>query len=273
MVGFCSRGSGTAGLFVCFVLFVTCEPARRCAISENTVGGTISALEPQKKNAGRVNVYLDGEFAFGLEIVDAVHLKVGQKLSDAEIAVLKTQNQAGRAYERAIRLLARRAHSNAEIRRSLLDAEVPDEIIEATLERLSSQGYVDDLAFAQAWVADRQNFRPTSAKALRYELRAKGVADAVIDEALAGFDKAQAAYKALRGQARRIAGMDRRTIFTRLGAFLARRGFDYETARIAIEQLINETTANDAGDLGFDNDTTDLTLTNGGDNDADFDQE
>jgi regulatory protein len=238
------------------------------------VSGTISALEPQKKNAGRVNVYLDDVFAFGLEAVDAAYLRVGQALSDTEIAALKTKNQAGRAYERAIRLLARRAHSAVEIRRTLTEAEIPVEFIDATLDRLTEQGYIDDLAFARAWLADRQNFRPISAKALRYELRAKGVADAVIDEALVGFDKTQAAYKALRGQARRIAGLDRRTIFTKLGAFLARRGFDYDTARIAIEQLISESTAaDDAGSNDDMTDTTDLTSTNGGDNDADFDQE
>jgi len=209
------------------------------------VSGTISALEPQKKNTGRVNVYLDDVFAFGLEAVDAAYLRVGQTLSDSEITVLKTKNQAGRAYERAIRLLARRPQSAAEIHKALTAVEVPVEIIDSTLDRLIEQGYIDDLAFARAWLADRQNFRPISAKALRYELRSKGVADAIIDEALVGFDKTQAAYKALRGQARRIVGLDRRTIFTKLGAFLARRGFDYDTARIAIEQLISESNADD----------------------------
>lgn len=235
------------------------------------MSGTISALEPQKKKSGRVNVYLDGVFAFGLDAVDAAFLKVGQPLSDREIDALKNQNQAGRAYERAIRLLAHRAHSESEIRKALIDAEVPADIIDATLIKLAEQGYTDDLAFARAWIADRQNFRPISARALRYELRGKGVTEAIIDEALIGFDKAQAAYQALRGQVRRVAGLDKRAAFTKLGAFLARRGFDYDTARSAIEQLLNEQAA-EAQSAADSADPTTTTWTNGGDDDA-FDLE
>jgi len=108
------------------------------------------------------------------------------------------------------------------------------------LARLETLGYVDDYAFAQYWVENRERFRPRGARALRYELRQKGIADAIIQKALDGFDGAESAYAAAQDQARRLRGLDRRTFRTRLSGFLARRGFDYDTVREAVERLVHE---------------------------------
>lgn len=227
------------------------------------MSGTISALEPQKKSADRVNVYIDGTFAFGLNAIDAAGLRVGQTLSDPDIEMWRARDEAGRAYERALRLLGQRARSTAEIRQALVHAKVPVAAIEATLARLEMNGYLDDLAFAQAWLADRQTFRPLSANALRYELRTKGVADSIINEALVDFDSDDAAYRAVRSQARRIAGHDRRSAYARLVPFLSRRGFDFDTARTAIDKLLEELAA----------DSTTRVNDVGNKDDAEYDQE
>ncbi len=227
---------------------------------QESMAGAITALEPQKKNAERVNVYIEGTFAFGISAIDAVRLRVGQMLSDAEIEALRQGDQGVRAYERAVRLLSHRARSAEEIRQALSKAEVPADVIENTLTRLIDHGYVDDLAFAQAWVADRQAFHPLSTRALRYELRRKGIADAITDQVLSTLDQAEAAFRAVRTQAKRLKGLDRRGVYNRLVPFLARRGFDYDTARAAIEQLLQELEAQ--GGAGLDR---------GGGDDADFD--
>ena len=56
------------------------------------MAGTITALEIQKHNQERVNVYLDGEFAFGLTVLEAARLKKGQALSDNEISALRAKD-------------------------------------------------------------------------------------------------------------------------------------------------------------------------------------
>jgi len=58
----------------------------------------ITAIEPQQKNSQRVNVYLDGEFAFGLASILAAWLKVGQELSEEKIASLKTDDESEITY-------------------------------------------------------------------------------------------------------------------------------------------------------------------------------
>ena len=75
----------------------------------------ITALEAQKKNRHRVNVYLDGRFAFGLQEALAFPLKVGQTLSPEEMKQLQERDEAEVAYERALTFLSYRPRSRAEI--------------------------------------------------------------------------------------------------------------------------------------------------------------
>src|SRR5690606_39823515 len=116
---------------------------------------------------------LVGEFAFGLPDTEAARLRVGQTLSEQEIAALREIDAISRAFDRAVRLLARRPYSAAEIRRSLASHEVAPAVIDEVLARLETLGYVDDYAFAQYWVENRERFRPRGARALRYELDRK----------------------------------------------------------------------------------------------------
>lgn len=204
------------------------------------MGQIITALEPQKRRRDRISVFLDGEFAFGLPDIEAARLRVGQELSEQQIAELRAIDAVSIALDRAMRLLARRPYSVAEIRRSLASHETAPNVIDEALARLETLGYVDDYAFAQYWVENRERFRPRGARALRYELRQKGIADAIIQQALDGFDGTDSAYAAAQEQVRRLRGLDRRTFRARLSGFLARRGFDYGTARETVDRLVHE---------------------------------
>jgi regulatory protein len=77
------------------------------------MAGTITALRFQKRNKNRVNVYLDGQFAFGLVAIEAARLRVGQTLSDNDVARLQMRDEVERAYERALNFLSYRPRSEA----------------------------------------------------------------------------------------------------------------------------------------------------------------
>jgi regulatory protein len=211
------------------------------------MAGTITALELQEHNRERVNVFLDGAFAFGLTLIEAARLRKGQYLTDSEIAALRARDGVEQAYDRAVKFLGQRPRSTGEIRHYLGDKQIDLAAIDEVIARLESQGYVDDLAFARYWVANRQQFRPRGARALRFELREKGLSPSAIDEALDGFDADDAAYQAALDQARRFRGLDCRAFREKLGSFLTRRGFDYDTAREVINRLIREFEEEDAG--------------------------
>ena len=202
---------------------------------------TITAIKPQKKNPRRVNVYLDGEFAFGLSKLIVAWLKVGQTLTEEKIASLQAEDEQESVYQKALHFLSYRPRSTAEVRQNLNKRNVPEALIEATLERLQRSGLVNDEAFARAWVENRNEFRPRSKSALKMELRRKGLDDEVIQSVLAeGVDEEALALQAARKYVRRLEGLERSKFRVKLNGFLARRGFSYSTIAPAVSQVWQE---------------------------------
>jgi regulatory protein len=200
----------------------------------------ITALEAQKKNPNRVNVYLDGEFAFGLTRITAAWLKVGDALTDEKIARLQFEDAQERAYQQAMLFLSYRARSENEIRQNLRKHEFPEEIIERTLERLRQSGLANDSAFARAWVENRSAFRPRSRRALTMELRQKGLDDDTVNAAVSAVDEPALAYESARKRAARLNGLEWGEFRRKLFEYLARRGFSYDVAAPVVAQIWNE---------------------------------
>jgi regulatory protein len=201
---------------------------------------TITAIEVQKKNPNRVNIYLDGEFAFGLARIVAAWLKNGQKLDDEKIASLQAEDARERAYQQAMLYLSYRARSEAEIRQNLRKHEIPEPVIEQTLERLRQARLADDHEFARAWVENRNTFRPRSRKALAIELRQKGISEEASRTALDGLDEEALAYEAARKRAGRFEGQDWTMFRKKMSEFLARRGFPYAVIAPIVSRIWNE---------------------------------
>lgn len=200
--------------------------------------GAITALRFQKRNKNRVNVYIDGQFAFGLAVIEASHLRVGQTLSDDDVARLQMQDEVEQAYERALNFLSYRPRSEAEVRRKLRKKNVEEEVIEAVVERLARAGLLNDREFARYWVENRRQFNPRGARALRHELREKGVPAPVIADVLSDLDEEVTARKAAETGARRLAHLEPGDFRRRLGAYLARRGFSYAVIEPLVEEML-----------------------------------
>jgi len=198
----------------------------------------ITALRFQKRNKNRVNVYIDGAFAFGLAAIEAARLKVGQTLSEEEIAHLKQADDVERAHEKALNFLSYRPRSTAEVRRNLRKKDLDDDVINAAIGRLERAGLLDDLAFAQYWVDNRKRFNPRGPRALRHELRRKGVSHAIIDEALVNLDEGEAVRQAAETGARKLARYESKAFRRKLTAYLARRGFTYSVIKPVVQELV-----------------------------------
>lgn len=206
------------------------------------MAGIITALRFQKKDRDRVNVYLDGQFAFALPALVAARLRPGQALNEAEIAALRAVEVETSAYDRAVRFLGYRPRSIAEVRQHLLEHAVPASVVETVIQRLQQAGYLDDEGFARFWVDNRQQFRPRSERALRQELRRKGVDDAIIDAVIARaeVDEEEAAYALARGRCARWQGLERRAFWQKGAAFLARRGYSYDVIETVLRRVWQE---------------------------------
>lgn len=211
----------------------------------------ITALEAQQRHAERVNVFLDGEFAFGLAVITAQQagLHVGRELSPAEVDELLAEDVFQKAFARALILLGYRPRSEAEVRRRLNRAKFEPPVVERVLARLRRDGLVDDREFARYWAENRATFNPRGARLIAQELRLKGVERTAIEEAVEEtVDDEQGALAAGRKKLRQLSGLDYRDFRQKLGNYLARRGFTYDTAKEAVNQLWRESHGQTPGD-------------------------
>ncbi len=137
----------------------------------------------------------------------------------------------------------------------LADRDVPDDAAETVLDRLSEVGLIDDEAFAQAWVSSRQAGRGLARRALKAELRAKGVDDDVAATAVEAVDDDDERETARRLVERKLPSMrrlDRATATRRLMGMLARKGYSGGLAAGVVREALDDDGADDAAVPGFD---------------------
>lgn len=207
----------------------------------------ITALEVNQRDRERVKLYLDDEFVMSLPHLEASQLVIGQQLSQKEIEALADTGAEQRAFDRAVRFLSYRPRSAEEVRRNLAKNNVADSHIAPVLQRLERLGYLDDVGFAKFWLENRARFKPMGPRALRYELRSKGVADEVIETLLAEIEVDEAAYRAAAGRAKRIKRTTRQAFRQKLYGMLRRRGFEADTIRDVVLRMERQFEAADAG--------------------------
>jgi regulatory protein len=205
---------------------------------------TVTRLEPQKRNPQRLNVYLDGEFAFGISRAAAPWLSEGDQLSQQKVQDLKRGDLSEGAYQRALNFLSYRSRSEQEISRNLSKHDIPEDIISEVINKLRQSSLVDDRAFARNWIQNRIQFKPRGKRALAVELYQKGIAQEIIDDELQELNENQLALKCAQKKATRFKKMDWETFQKKMSGYLNRRGFPYpvirETVQISWEEIHEE---------------------------------
>lgn len=146
---------------------------------------------------------------------------------------------------RALRLLATREHSRAELRNKLVgtgDAEA----LETVLDRLVALGFQSDERFAESYV--RAKGPRFGASRLRYELAQRGVAEDIVDVALSRLASADGAGDELT-RVREVWNkkfgelpQDART-WAKQARFLQSRGFSSSVIRQLLKDVSDEPAA------------------------------
>ncbi len=201
---------------------------------------TVTRLEPQKKKPQRINVYLDGEFAFGISRATAPWLAEGNQLSQQKINDLQEKDQFEGAYQRAINFLSYRVRSEKEIRQNLTKHEVLEDIIDRVVDRLRDASLVNDWDFASQWVENRVQFKPRGKRALSSELFQKGIGNEIIKDVLAELDEEELAYACARSRITKFTGMEKKAFQKKLSGLLTRRGFPYHVTKDVVGSLWKE---------------------------------
>ena len=153
-----------------------------------------------------------------------------------------TKQASANCREATLELLERTLRTRHDLERRLKEKGFAAGEIAATLDRLTEVGLVDDVEYARAWLAGRWGRRPSGWRRLQQELRAKGVsqedaerARELLSERGGAPDEVQSAAKLAAQARKRYARLDPQVQRQRLYALLARRGYDSDVIRRALE--------------------------------------
>lgn len=216
--------------------------AGRAAVDLEALGsrsGRITALEEQR-DPGRRSVMVDGEFALGLDVETIVRcgFRVGQEVTGEDLVRAYLLDQRKQAWDAAVRLLGLAARTRREVERRLL-RRYPPGVVADVLDRLEEGGWLDDRAYAQAYIRAHPEH---GARRLLADLVRKGVAPPVaaqaVQEALGDEDVVCRAREVAERRLGRMGAVDAGTAWRRLAGYLARRGFPPEVIRQALEPLL-----------------------------------
>lgn len=200
------------------------------------------------RRAGRVLLEIDGE-PWG-PVPDSIALsrglREGQLLEESELKALGAEVERAGVLDAALHCLAYRPRSRRELLLHLRRKGHPEEPISAAVARCEELGYLDDAAFARAFVRDRIRFRPAGRFRLRSELGARGIeaaaANAAIDDAFRdlGVSEADLLVSAAARRARALRSVERSKARRRLSGYLLRRGFAGADVRSIVDDVLPE---------------------------------
>jgi regulatory protein len=204
----------------------------------------ISAIVPAPRHPGRFDVVVDGKTmaVLSLQAIEELQLAVGRTVAGLEDRIAREAARL-KVYDRALNMLAFRARSSAELARSLVRKGEEKEHVAWAVERLQANGLLDDAAFAQSFTRAKVLGAQQSRRRVQQDLSRKGVARSVSDAAIdtvfeeEGVDQREIVEEAARKKLRSLRGLEPPVRRRRLYAFLARRGYDSDDIRAAMDAV------------------------------------
>ncbi len=195
----------------------------------------ITAITPQIKDKRRCNIYIDGRFYCGLTIETAVknRLKVGQIIAPALLAEIQLESEKNTALDKAMTHLSATRKTEKQIRDFLSGKGYLSNVCDYVIEKLKGYGFLNDKEYAESYVEALA--KKKGARAIRAQLRGKGLSQEDVDEAIENLDEdtqKQAASEILQKYMRNKT-TDKETL-QKAAKYLLGKGFDYELIKDVI---------------------------------------
>ena len=148
-------------------------------------------------------------------------------------------------YNLALRFLSYRTRSEKEVRDKLKTKLAEPEVIEKVISKLKEKRFINDEEFARQWIENRNRFKPRSLRLIKLELKQKGISEEIVekiifnDEFLISNDLEQA-KRLVEKKIGKFKGLPKQEIYQKLGRFLASKGFNWDTIKKSIDDILEK---------------------------------
>jgi len=204
----------------------------------------ITQISEQRRRANRRNVYLDGAFAFGcnINVVAKFRLREGMTLSPDQVQQIQLGEVKQECFDKAMAYIGSRLHSRAELVKKLMRREYGQAVIDAVMEDLVRLRYVNDEQFALSKVQSIAKHKHHGKRRAAIELTKAGVkgeaAKKALDEVYDVHDSVAVARSLAEKKAASLRRLDPMVARRRLVGMLQRRGFDYESIKPVVDEVL-----------------------------------
>lgn len=195
----------------------------------------ITSIEPQKKDAKRCNVYVDGRFYCGIKLEVAIkyHLKSGMQIEKSQLDEIQLETEKSQALDKALTHISLSPKTKKQIADYLSKKGYTEAVQAYVLERLEYYKFVDDYAYCRAYV---QSVTGKGKRALEADLIKRGADRKAIEEVLEeieedGGEAMKILQKYMRGKE-----FTKENLYKGF-KYLLSKGYSYDTAKSALEEL------------------------------------
>jgi len=152
----------------------------------------ITEIQAQKKNKNRYSLFIDNEFYCGVheDVLVNLGLRKNMEFDESFIKDILQEENLAKAKSDALHYVSYRMRSRDEIIKKLESLDYDQATIDSTLSFLDEYRFMDDLAFARAFIGDKTRLSRHSLKRVKYDLKTKGVQKHIIDKAAESFHTA-----------------------------------------------------------------------------------
>lgn len=204
----------------------------------------ITKIEIQKRNKERVNLFLDGEYAFSIsaELVYKEGLKVNSEINKEKIKSIAESENYIKCKESALRIIERNFKTEKEVKDKLKLKGYDDDSIENSIRFLKEYNFVNDEAYTKAFINDK--LKTMGSQKIKYSLIQKGIANEVIEEELADLNKENEKRVALNIAKKKLSNIknkenDKYKISGKLYRFLMSKGYESDIINDIVKEVMS----------------------------------
>lgn len=197
----------------------------------------ITDMQIQKRNKSRANIYIDGEFAFALEMLTVMKLglKIGKEIDVDTVKTALFDSESSVAFGKAVDYLARAMKTTKQMRDYLTKKGYAPDVVECVIDKLKGYKYLDDETYAKLYTQQSKTHK--GQRRIKQELLNKGISHTEVDSQVQIDEDDQLAtattlaQKYLKNKDRDIKTMQK------LQRFLLYRGFDFDIVNSVIRNF------------------------------------
>lgn len=145
----------------------------------------ITLIEPQKKK-GRYNIYIDGQFSFGIyeDTLVKFGLRKNDELSENKIKEIRDYDEINFGKKVAYKYLSYKPRSEKELRDKLIKSKISSKNVNKIIKFFKEHNFINDEIYVKSLIDSKISKKPVGKKLLENKLRQKGISKDLIDSAI-----------------------------------------------------------------------------------------